>query len=203
MVAFGVIGACARLRATHPTAGTEAVAPQRAGAAALYPDGQTPGATNPHVTQANIRATICRPGWLTTVRPPADYTTTLKRKQLAALGATVADPRQKCMAHSANPRCYEADHLISLDLGGAPRDPKNLWPQPYKPAPGAKEKNWVEDYLHRQVCAGAMTLQDAQHAITTDWYAVYVAKHQKAKGSPVAGSPASPTAGARKQSMAQ
>jgi hypothetical protein len=28
-----------------------------------------------------------------------------------------------------NPKDYEEDHLISLELGGAPRDPKNLWPQ--------------------------------------------------------------------------
>jgi hypothetical protein len=176
MVMLGGVGGCARLKPAHPTAGTEA-APQRAGAAMLYPDGQTPGLTNPHVTQANIRKTICQDGWVVAVAPPAKYTNALKRKQLAALGCTVSDPHQKCMPRSANPRCYEEDHLISLGLGGASRDPKNLWPEPYKPTPGAKEKDWVENYLHRQVCTGKMTLQDAQHAITTDWYAVYVANH--------------------------
>ena len=25
---------------------------------------------------------------------------------------------------------YEEDHLIPLELGGAPRDPNNLWPEP-------------------------------------------------------------------------
>jgi hypothetical protein len=33
----------------------------------------------------------------------------------------------------------EIDHLISLELGGS-NDIKNLWPQPYEPAPGAREK---------------------------------------------------------------
>ena len=74
---------------------------------------------------------------------------------------------------------------------------------PGAPVPGAKEKDWVENYLHQQVCAGAMTLQDAQHAIVTDWYAVYVKNHHGPKSSPVAGSSASPTAGTSKQSAAQ
>jgi hypothetical protein len=200
MMAVGVVGGCAWLKGAHPTAGTGTAAPHRVGAAALYPDGETPGATNPHVKQANIRTTICHQDWMKVIRPPVKYTTALKRKQLAALGYTVADPHQKCMPRSANPKCYTEDHLISLDLGGASRDPKNLWPQPYKPAPGAKEKDWVEDYLHRQVCAGSMKLEDAQHAIATDWYAVYKAKHQEAKSSPVAGSSASPTAGTSKKS---
>jgi len=32
----------------------------------------------------------------------------------------------------------------------------------------------VEDYLHAQVCKGAMTLPQAQDAIKRDWYAVYL-----------------------------
>jgi hypothetical protein len=74
---------------------------------------------------------------------------------------------------------YEEDHLIGLELGGDPRDPRNLWPEPYDPSPGAKQKDIVEKYLHNQVCAGAMTLQDAQYAIVTDWYRVYVQIHER------------------------
>jgi hypothetical protein len=69
--------------------------------------------------------------------------------------------------------CCEVDHLISLELGGAD-EVENLWPQPYKPAPGAHEKDAVENWLHAQVCAGSMTLGDAQAQIATDWYAVYL-----------------------------
>lgn len=66
----------------------------------------------------------------------------------------------------------EVDHLISLEIGGA-NDIKNLWPQPYDEHPGAHEKDKLENFLHRQVCAGKMTLPAAQKAIATDWYAAY------------------------------
>ena len=72
---------------------------------------------------------------------------------------------------------YEEDHLISLELGGNPNDPRNLWPEPYNPRPGARQKDTVENYLHNQVCAGTMTLIDAQNAIATDWYKVYLEIH--------------------------
>jgi hypothetical protein len=70
---------------------------------------------------------------------------------------------------------YEEDHFISLELGGSPTDPRNLWPERYAPKPGAKakEKDIVENYLHRQVCTAQMTLVEAQKAITTDWYNIY------------------------------
>jgi hypothetical protein len=38
---------------------------------------------------------------------------------------------------------------------------------------GAKSKDAVENQLHREVCAGTMTLQDAQHTIATDWFKYY------------------------------
>jgi hypothetical protein len=43
------------------------------------------------------------------------YTNSLKTKQLAAAHAT-----DKTLAH------YEEDHFVSLELGGRPRDPRNL-----------------------------------------------------------------------------
>src|SRR5581483_11403862 len=67
------------------------------------------GALNPDVTQSNIATTICVRGWTATVRPPETYTTTLKVRQLAALA--YADQ---------NPADYEEDHIIPLELGGAP-----------------------------------------------------------------------------------
>lgn len=124
----------------------------------------TPGATNPAVTQATIATTICVSGWTATVRPPASYTTALKKRQLAAYGyadTTLAD--------------YEEDHLISLEIGGAPRDPLNLWPEPYGvslsdgTAVGAREKDQLENYLHRQVCRGQMRLAAAQALIAAHW----------------------------------
>jgi hypothetical protein len=94
------------------------------------------------------------------IRPPGTFTTALKKQQMTACGlpGTTAD--------------YEEDHLIPLELGGNPVDPENLWPEAYKPMPGAGEKDTVENWLRAQVCAGALSLREAQDQIRTDWYAV-------------------------------
>lgn len=132
--------------------------PRRANADPL----RTPGATNPGVSQANIGRTICNPAWSTrNIRPFESYTSKLKLQQMRDWGLP------------GSPLDYEEDHFISLDLGGDPKDPRNLWPQPYKPKPGAREKDVVERYLHARVCSGKMTLADAQHAIVEDWYGLY------------------------------
>jgi hypothetical protein len=67
---------------------------------------------------------------------------------------------------------YEVDHFVSLELGGS-NDISNLFPEPASPKPGFHEKDKVENYLHDQVCSGAMTLQTAQIAIATNWLDVY------------------------------
>jgi hypothetical protein len=135
----------------------------KAGPLSVYPDPlRTPGATNPDVSQGNIGRTICNPAWSTrNVRPVESYTRKLKLQQM----------REWSLAGS--PTDYEEDHFISLDLGGNPMDPHNLWPEPYKPKPGAREKDVVERYLHARVCSGEMTLSDAQHAIVGDWHRLY------------------------------
>jgi hypothetical protein len=107
----------------------------------------TPGVTNPDVTQATIRVTICVRGWTRTIRPPTSYTSTLKERQLR-------DYRLR-----GPPSAYQEDHLISLELGGHPTDPRNLWPEPY---PRAGEVDGIENELNAAVCAGRLTLADAQ-----------------------------------------
>lgn len=114
----------------------------------------TPGAINPDVTQTNINQTICVSGYTKTIRPSVSYTDRLKRTQMAAYGFT-----DSISSH-------EEDHLISLELGGAPSDPKNLWPEPHA-SPNAKDA--VEDTLHAAVCDGRISLQDAQQRIATNW----------------------------------
>ena len=123
----------------------------------------TPGSINPAVTQANIQQTICKANFTSTIRPPASYTTKLKLKQLAAGYAINKD---------MNPASYEEDHLISLEIGGNPTDPKNLWPQPYA-GTGARIKDQVENKLHALVCAGTMPLATAQKLIATNWWSAY------------------------------
>jgi len=107
----------------------------------------TPGALNPDVTQETIRSTICVRGWTRTVRPPVEYTNDLKVKQMRDYGET--GPTSQ----------YQEDHLISLELGGAPTDPRNLWPEPY---PRAATVDEIENELNAQVCSGALSLAAAQ-----------------------------------------
>lgn len=114
----------------------------------------TPGAINPNVTQENIQQTICVSGYTRTIRPPASFTNKLKAQQMIDYGYT-----NSIHAH-------EEDHLISLELGGAPKDPKNLWPEP-DAAPNPKDK--VENFLHAAVCSGRIALHDAQVRIATNW----------------------------------
>lgn len=109
--------------------------------------GLTPGALNAQVTQSTIRATICRRGWTRTVRPPVSYTNALKRRQLRAYGLR------------GPPSAFQEDHLISLELGGDPVDPRNLWPEPY---PRAAAVDRIENDLNHRVCAGSLTLVEAQ-----------------------------------------
>lgn len=67
----------------------------------------------------------------------------------------------------------EVDHLISLELGGS-NDVANLWPEPYDGTPwNAHSKDKLENRLHALVCAGTISLADAQHDIATDWISAY------------------------------
>jgi hypothetical protein len=120
----------------------------------------TPGATDPRVTQANIDTTICRAGYTKTVRPPEHVTAAIKRERMDAYGAGDA------------PSSYELDHLIPLELGGAPAAVANLWPEPLNGGDGAHTKDQVENALHRRVCAHVLSLAVAQREIATDWRTV-------------------------------
>ena len=107
----------------------------------------TPGVLNPAVTQATIASTICRHGWTRTIRPPVSYTNGLKAKGL----------RQYRLR--GPPSAFQEDHLISLELGGDPVDPRNLWPEPY---PRASAVDQIENDLNHRVCTGSLSLADAQ-----------------------------------------
>jgi hypothetical protein len=128
----------------------------------------TPGAINPGATQDDLATTVCRPGWATSVRPPSAYTSALKLVQIIEYG--YAD---------RNPSDYQEDHLVPLELGGAPRDHRNLWPEPNVAvladgiAVGSKQKDALENTLHARVCAGGLLLADAQRMIATDWVAAW------------------------------
>lgn len=116
----------------------------------LLPDRRlTPGAT----ITSDV-ATVCRSGYTRTVRNVSRSTRmfVFQRHHVAYVAGA-----------------YEIDHLIPLELGGS-NAVDNLWPEPLA---AAKHKDRVEDYLHREVCAGRMSLVRAQHLIAADWVAVY------------------------------
>jgi len=128
----------------------------------------TPGSLNTAVTQDTIAATICTSGWTATIRPPTSYTNQLKVTQIA----------QYAYADTSL-ASYEEDHLISLELGGNPTDPRNLWPEPYTIAMpdgrsvGAHVKDAFETKLKKQVCTGALTLAEAQAEVGIHWVHFY------------------------------
>jgi hypothetical protein len=68
---------------------------------------------------------------------------------------------------------------VALEIGGS-NDIANLWPEAAEPRPGFHEKDLVENYLHDQMCAGTMSLLEAQRAIATNWLDVYKQLPQRA-----------------------
>jgi hypothetical protein len=118
----------------------------------------TPGAISPAVTRGSIRSTICLRGYTKTVRPSESVTEREKLASMTAYGA------------SGTPHDYEYDHLVSLELGGAPNDPRNLWPEPGA-SPNTKDR--LENRLHALVCDGQISLATAQAQIAGNWVAAY------------------------------
>jgi hypothetical protein len=118
----------------------------------------TPGAIDPAVTQGDLSTTICRAGYSENVRPPESITEPEKRASLRAYG------------DHGSPHDFEYDHLVSLELGGARNDARNLWPEP---GGSPNVKDTLENRLHARVCAGAISLASAQLAIARDWVSAY------------------------------
>lgn len=124
--------------------------------------GELPIRPNPRVTPGAVLttdvATVCHPGYSKTVRHTSGE---LKAHTYRAYGI---DRRQ---GH------FEIDHLIPLGIGGADVA-ENLWPESYDTQQwNAAVKDKLEDRLHQLVCAGRVSIEEAQHEIATDWIAAY------------------------------
>ena len=114
----------------------------------------TPGAVLP-VTAADV----CRPGYAKSVRHVDGKTKALVYGEYG-------------IEHHRS-GAYEIDHLISLGLGGS-NDIRNLWPESLDTHPwNGHDKDRLEDRLHKLVCKGALSLDEAQAAIASDWIAAY------------------------------
>jgi hypothetical protein len=167
-IAVSLLGASAALAHRHHDRGGVRAAGRYAvvfGLKAALPNRRlTPGALNPSVDQGDIRRTICVPGYSRSIRPPEAYTERLKRLGIRRYG--YRDRRL---------RDYEEDHLVSLELGGSPANPRNLWPEPHHVIGGwgSYSKDRLEDRLHAMVCRGRLPLAIAQRDIARDWIAAY------------------------------
>jgi hypothetical protein len=114
----------------------------------------TPGAVDPTKTVQ----VLCAPGYSTRlVRPPVSYTDHLKIQQMRLYNRT------------GTTRDYEEDHLVPLEIGGNPTDPKNLWPEPWAGQYGAHVKDTVENAAKRAVCKGSISLPAAQSGFESNW----------------------------------
>jgi hypothetical protein len=140
--------------AVNPTIGQRTKTTGCAAHNALPDAACSPGAIFPDATKEQI----CTPGYSKNVRDVPDSE---KNQVYAEYGVT---------HHTTGE--YEVDHLISLELGGS-NDIANLWPEAAEPRPGFHEKDKVENYMHDQVCSGAVSLQQAQVQIATDWMSIY------------------------------
>ena len=125
---------------------------------------KTPGAVRSGLTKSKI----CSIKW---GRDERHVTAAMKKQVFALYGYTgYHDPQ--CVPKGK--RTCEIDHLISRELGGADVI-KNLWPQAYGTTPwNATLKDKLENRLHKEVCAGHITLKAAREMIVDDWRKAYV-----------------------------
>ncbi len=121
----------------------------------------TPGAVDTHVTQANIQQSICVPGYARSARPP--YAT---MRRLKADAMRREHPGERFSD-------FEFDHLVSLALGGAPLDRRNLWLEPRTGPWGTAAKDELEYALWVDVCHRGLPLAVARRAMATDWIGAY------------------------------
>jgi len=169
---------------TSPAPLVATTLPTSTAASAVEPDAAfTPGETNPVVTQATIGRTICVSGWTATVRPPESYTEQIKHLEDGA-GGVVTYQGVSYSVHGFeladhNISDFELDHLVPLEIGGSPADPRNLWLEPYEapkgpaaPGTGSQTKDKVENAARVAVCAGRLTLADAQREMAANWSAL-------------------------------
>lgn len=83
-------------------------------------------------------------------------------------------PQDTACRKDKHGRRYELDHLIPRQLGGADHV-DNLFPQCYAGKPwNAILKDRLENRLHKEVCAGTITLEEAQQDIAKDWRVLYL-----------------------------
>lgn len=102
-------------------------------------------------------ANICVPGYAREHRMPYAESAAIKREMMRREHPT------------ASMRDWILDHRIPLELDGS-NDPSNLMLQSVEES---REKDKLEHFLHRAVCSGIMTLENARREIDEDWRGSY------------------------------
>lgn len=165
--------------AAPPVTASATPAPSVSPARALPRKAWLPYSGTGRVIRGITAATVCTSGYATSIRPPSSYTDPLKRAQVT-LGGTFTYQGQPARGYAYPDHVlahYEEDHVIPLSLGGQPRDPMNLYPEPLHATAadggdaGAYTKDRYEGWVWRQVCSGALALHAAQARFRGDWYA--------------------------------
>lgn len=117
-----------------------------------------PARPDRHLTPGAVRElslkTVCETRWGVDRR---FITETMKRHVAAAYGVPWARRGR-----------YEFDHLVPRSLGGDDVE-SNLWPEPLGEARHLKDP--LEVRVGKLVCAGEVTLSEAQAAFQGDWVA--------------------------------
>lgn len=123
----------------------------------------TPGSSRAGLSKSKI----CSIKW---GRDERHVTVSMKKQVFALYGYTgYDDPR--CVP--AGKRRCEIDHLVSRELGGAD-EIINLWPEAYGTSPwNAVLKDKLENRLHKEMCAGRITLKKAREMLVSDWREAY------------------------------
>jgi hypothetical protein len=124
---------------------------------------QYPMFPNPQLTPGDILTTdaniVCVKGYSATVRKVSE---SLKRTVYLSYGI-VKKPGEE----------FEVDHLIALELGGS-NDIKNLWIESGTTQPlNFHTKDKLENAIHDLVCAGQMSLEEAQQKMASNWAKLY------------------------------
>ncbi len=156
-VALLLLAGCAAHRRTAQTPSVQANIPNQPSPHCHSVAGLPDATCTPGVVQTTDLNVICHTSTKDR-RPAASYTTALKKAQITEYGW-----------QDTSPQSYEEDHLISLELGGDPIDPKNLWPEPHVGQFNSGEKDRIENWLHKQVCVNGMSIIDAQRGIAENW----------------------------------
>lgn len=124
---------------------------------------KTPGVARAGLTKSKI----CSIKWGKDER----HVTPAMKKEVFALYGYSGNDDPRCVP-SGSQHC-EIDHLVSRELGGAD-DVKNLWPEAYGTTPwNAHLKDKLENRLHKEMCAGHITLKQARDMLVNDWRVAY------------------------------